>query len=145
MKDLGTILQKTLQAPRFKKAKSYSIFPVWERLVGTDLAAHAAPLRIQNGILFVIVEDAVWANELFMWRSGILKKVHQTLGDVSIRDIRFFVGETPSSPYPKDLPAKRPHFPSLNQEEIAFDAVDDDRLRKALEGLFQRAVQAGNI
>lgn len=145
MKDLGAILEKTLQAPRYKKAKSYSVFGIWERLVGPGLAAHAAPQRIQDGILFITVEDAVWANELFMWRSGILKKMHQTLGDVSIRDIRFFVGEKPGPVGRKEPPSKKAHFPALHKEAVAFDSVDDAKLRRALEDLFQRAVQAGDF
>ncbi len=62
----------------------------WPSLVGTAVAAHTRPVRLQSGVLTVAVSGAAWAQNLAFERRLLLTKIAAALGEqVPLHDIRF--------------------------------------------------------
>lgn len=72
---------------------------LWEATVGPQVALHARPLALRNGILLVSVDSPVWAAELQQFhRERILGACNSALGGDGIRALRFIT--RPPSPPP---------------------------------------------
>ena len=83
MKKLG--LEQRLQQSQ--------VFFRWTEIVGTDIAHHAQPVSLRNGLLVVSVDHPVWLQELSLYHKKlILQKVQKCVGKNAVRDIRFRIG-----------------------------------------------------
>jgi predicted nucleic acid-binding Zn ribbon protein len=52
----------------------------WDQVVGPQLAAHTAPLRLQGGVLVLAAESALWATEVRQLGAVICERVNARLG-----------------------------------------------------------------
>jgi len=77
-----------------KQLDKYDFASRWKEIVGTEVAARTKPDRISHGILFIRVEDSVWAQELSFYQQHILAKIRNALGAQAdtVKQIRFCVG-----------------------------------------------------
>ena len=83
MKHLG--LEKRLQQSQ--------VFYLWPDIVGSDVARHAQPVSLRNGLLVVAVDHPVWLQELSRYyKPLILQKVRERVGQKAVRDIAFRIG-----------------------------------------------------
>ena len=83
MKQLG--LEQRLQQSQ--------VFYLWTNIVGTDIARHAQPVGLRNGILIVAVDHPIWLQELARYHKAlILQKVQERVGKKAVRDIVFRIG-----------------------------------------------------
>lgn len=64
-------------------------FAQWQKLVGTDLAAHAEPVDIKNGALYLEVDHPAWLQRLHAKQADILKAVQDRFPNLQIRQIYF--------------------------------------------------------
>ena len=65
----------------------------WPEIVGTEVAHHAQPVSLRNGLLVVAVDHPVWLQELSRYHKPLLlQKVQQRVGKKAVRDIRFRIG-----------------------------------------------------
>jgi predicted nucleic acid-binding Zn ribbon protein len=64
----------------------------WERAVGPAIAASAQPTAERDGVLTVICESAVWAQELTLMQSRVLGALNAELGGEAIRGLRCRTG-----------------------------------------------------
>lgn len=71
------------------KLRQYSIVELWPEIVGTRIADIAHVEKIDQGILVISVTAAPWRAELTFRKKEILQRVHEALGEATIRDIRF--------------------------------------------------------
>ncbi len=71
------------------KLEQYSIFPLWNDVVGEQIAKITEPERIDNGLLIVKVSNAPWRTELTFRKKEILTKIHEATKSTAIKDIRF--------------------------------------------------------
>ena len=65
---------------------------VWERAVGPAIAASANPTAERDGVLTVICEAAVWAQELTLMESTLLLRLNDALGAEALRELRCRAG-----------------------------------------------------
>lgn len=65
---------------------------VWERAVGPAIAASANPTAERDGVLTVICEAAVWAQELTLMESTLLSRLNDALGAEALRELRCRAG-----------------------------------------------------
>lgn len=65
---------------------------VWERVVGPAIAASADPTAERNGVLTVICEAAVWAQELTLMESKLLSHLNGALGADTLCELRCRTG-----------------------------------------------------
>ncbi|HUJ72312.1 MAG TPA: DUF721 domain-containing protein [Verrucomicrobiae bacterium] len=83
MKQLG--LEQRLQRSQ--------VFYLWADIVGPDIARHARPVSLRDGLLVVAVDHPVWLAELVRYdKPLILTKVRERIGKKAVRDIRFRIG-----------------------------------------------------
>lgn len=69
------------------------IVKVWNRLLDPNIAAHAQPVGIRNGTLFVAVDNSVWLTELVRYRQReILLRLQSSFGSQTIKRISFRLG-----------------------------------------------------
>jgi predicted nucleic acid-binding Zn ribbon protein len=57
-----------------------SVFGRWDQLVGPDVAAHTRPERFSDGELVVIADSAVWATQMRLLTSAVLRRLNTELG-----------------------------------------------------------------
>jgi len=83
MKKLG--LEQRLQQSQ--------VFFLWSEIVGSDIARHAQPVSLRNGLLVVTVDHPVWLQELSRYHKPLmLQKVQERVGKKAVRDICFRIG-----------------------------------------------------
>jgi predicted nucleic acid-binding Zn ribbon protein len=69
------------------------VFYLWADIVGSDIARHAQPVSLRNGLLVVAVDHSVWLQELVRYdKPVILQKVRERVGKKVVRDICFRIG-----------------------------------------------------
>jgi predicted nucleic acid-binding Zn ribbon protein len=59
----------------------------WDEVVGPQLAAHTAPLRLQGGVLVLAAESALWAAEVRQLGAVITEQVNARLGAETVTRI----------------------------------------------------------
>ena len=64
----------------------------WERAVGPAIAACAQPTAERDGVLTVLCESAVWAQELTLMQSRVLAALNEQLGGGTVRELRCRAG-----------------------------------------------------
>lgn len=79
----------SIGAPR--AATLSGIFARWQELVGEEIAAHAAPRSLRDGILVVEVDQPAWAAQLGFLSAQLLSKFEAAVGPGEVLDIRFRV------------------------------------------------------
>lgn len=67
----------------------YDIITAWPEVVGARIARVTTAQRMDNGILFIGVQNAAWRTELTMKRLEIIDKLNSRAGASVVKDIRF--------------------------------------------------------
>jgi predicted nucleic acid-binding Zn ribbon protein len=98
---VGESLDRVTGAIGAPKATTLSaVFARWEALVGEEIAAHAVPRSLRDGLLLVEVDQPAWAAQLGFLSSRLLSRFDTEVGPGEVRDIRFRVvgsGPAPAS------------------------------------------------
>lgn len=95
-------------------------FAQWQKLVGTDLAAHAEPVDIKNGALYVEVDHPAWLQRLHAKQADILKAVQDRFPNLQIRQICFRKAQD----NPVGAPATEPNTQGPRSKDGAPNAAD---------------------
>lgn len=121
------------------------VFALWSEIVGPGIAAKALPRTLRQGVLFVEVSSAAWANELNLLKPKIMKAIEQKLGAGRVRDVRWQVAPTwrESRAHASDVapPLPSPPMAELAEErEAAIESevaehVRDPALARVVGGL----------
>lgn len=62
----------------------------WDRVVGEQISAHTRPLKVEEGILVVKVDDNTWRSELPFLAPEIIEKLNENVGKPAIKAIKFY-------------------------------------------------------
>lgn len=90
MEKLGTILLNALRKSRMEnKLNEIKIFVDYEIIVGEKIAEISKPTFIQNGTLFIGVENHIWMHQLYMLKPDLLEKINSHLTKTVVKDIKF--------------------------------------------------------
>lgn len=65
---------------------------VWERTTGPAIAAAARPSAERDGVLTVLCDAAVWAQELDLMAGELVPRLNAALGAEAIRELRCRTG-----------------------------------------------------
>lgn len=57
------------------------VFAQWTAVVGDQIAEHAEPTSLRDGILHVAAESTAWATQLRMVQAQLLAKIAEAVGD----------------------------------------------------------------
>jgi len=119
-----------------EKLKQYRAWQVWEQVVGPQIASHARPLRIRDGILEVRVDQPIWMQQLRMMAPQILQKLNAALGEELIRELFWKRGRMPD-PEPASPTDAGPPRATLSADELAaidaqLEALPKGEIREAM-------------
>lgn len=70
------------------KVATGRLFAEWGRIVGEDVAAHAEPDRLEDGILHVRASSTAWATQLRLISADILRKIAAAMGPGQVRRLK---------------------------------------------------------
>lgn len=73
-----------------------SVFGRWQAVVGDQIADHASPTALHDGVLTVTAESTAWATQLRMMQAQLLAKIAAAVGDGVVTSLRITGPATPS-------------------------------------------------
>ena len=109
LKELGAM---GIKAP----AETAELWARWAEIVGDQIAKHASPSSLREGVLRVRVESPTWATEIGYLGEDIRARVNAALRADTVREVRAWVGSksepgqgarTDSEQPRKPVPARR--------------------------------------
>jgi predicted nucleic acid-binding Zn ribbon protein len=69
------------------------IVKVWNQLIDPNIVAHAQPINLHKGTLFVRVDSSVWLSEIVRYRrKEILDRLQHSFGKNHIQKISYRIG-----------------------------------------------------
>jgi predicted nucleic acid-binding Zn ribbon protein len=68
----------------------------WPAVVGSQIAEHATPIGLADGVLSVTAESTAWATQLRMMQAQILAKIADAVGDGVVKSLRITGPSAPS-------------------------------------------------
>lgn len=148
----GALLAELLQqAGLADKLHAYESWRVWDEVVGPQIAAHARPARIRDGVLEVRVDQAVWMQQLQLLKPKILIRLNERLGGEPIADIFWRRGRLEERPAATPTGNERPWLERTLDEaeqariEAAVAPLADDELRARLRAILVRQAKLGKV
>ncbi len=73
-----------------------TVFAQWSEVVGDQIAEHAQPTALRDGVLAVAAESTAWATQLRMVQSQLLAKIASAVGDGVVTSLRITGPNAPS-------------------------------------------------
>lgn len=124
-------------------------FSQWQGIVGTDLAAHADPVDIKNGALYLEVDHPAWLQRLHAKQADILKAIQGRFPNLGIEQLYFRMTRegTPApnpaaaqprapKPTPETAPSPEPRPRAGSQSPAdALERLPESNLKRSLERL----------
>lgn len=65
-----------------------AVFGRWAQIVGPGLAEHTRPVEYADGELIVVADSPVWATQLRLLASDLVRRLNEELGDGSVRRVK---------------------------------------------------------
>ncbi|MQY27005.1 DUF721 family protein [Nocardia aurantia] len=72
------------------------VFGRWASVVGEDIASHATPISLTDGVLSVQAESTAWATQLRMLQSQLLAKINAAVGQGVVTSLKISGPAAPS-------------------------------------------------
>ena len=93
-KTAGDLLPRVLTDLRIDSRRAEAeIVKVWNHLIDPNIVAHAQPVGLHKGTLFVNVDSSVWLSEIVRYRrKEILDRLQHSFGREVIARISFRIG-----------------------------------------------------
>ena len=73
-----------------------SVFGQWAAVVGEQIAEHADPTVLRDGVLTVVAESTAWATQLRMVQAQLLAKIAAAVGDGVVTSLKIVGPAGPS-------------------------------------------------
>jgi hypothetical protein len=91
---VGDVLPSILGRIRIDQRQSESqILEVWKRVIDPCITAHARPVSLARGTVFVAVDSSVWLSEIVRYhRTEILERLQLAAGKDLVQRISFRIG-----------------------------------------------------
>lgn len=91
---VGAVLPRVLSDLRMDRRQAEAeVVKVWNKLLDPAVVAHAQPMGLRNGTLFVAVDNSVWLSEIVRYRrKEILDRLRHSFGRDLIKKISFRLG-----------------------------------------------------
>lgn len=81
-----------------QQAAVSSAFGRWEQIVGADVAAHATPVEINDGVLVVQADSTTWASALRFNQEVLIRQLNVELGHGTVQRVKVL---SPTGPAPQ--------------------------------------------
>ncbi len=73
-----------------------AVFGRWTAVVGEQIAAHATPTTLHDGVLTISAESTAWATQLRMVQAQLLAKIAAAVGDGVVTSLKIVGPVAPS-------------------------------------------------
>jgi predicted nucleic acid-binding Zn ribbon protein len=73
-----------------------AVFGQWTTVVGHQIADHATPIALRDGVLSVTAESTAWATQLRLIQTQVLAKIATEVGDGVVTSLRITGPVAPS-------------------------------------------------
>jgi predicted nucleic acid-binding Zn ribbon protein len=73
-----------------------AVFGQWPTVVGAQIAEHATPTTLRDGVLTVAAESTAWATQLRIIQNQVLAKIAAAVGDGVVNSLRITGPVAPS-------------------------------------------------
>ena len=93
-KSAGTLIPSLLKDLRIDTRQAeVEIVKVWNNLIDPTIVAHAQPVGLRKGTLFVTVDSSVWLAEIVRYRrKEILDRLQHSFGRDVVQKISYRIG-----------------------------------------------------
>lgn len=115
-----------------KKLKEVNALKLWEEVTGEKISRHSLPLFVRKGNLFVRVDSSGWLTQLTYLKREIISELNERLGEESIKNIYFRLGEVKKK-RKGEIKAAKVKI-DLEKEELA-------RIKEKLKGVKNKSLQ----
>lgn len=140
VKSINNVLQKTLQDLDLNyKVKEQRVLKVWSEVIGDKLKKHTKASYINQGTLFVAVNNSTWAHQLLFLKEDLISRLNQQLDQEIVQDIRFKLGSINSGSTKKhkvepsfDLSKIELNSEEINEIEAKLKPLSDKELKQKL-------------
>jgi hypothetical protein len=91
---VGDLVPQVLSGFRIDQRRGeVEIVKVWNELIDPNIVAHAQPVGLNKGTLFVNVDNSVWLSEIVRYkRKEILERLQHSFGREVVKRISFRLG-----------------------------------------------------
>lgn len=72
------------------------VFGRWAGVVGEDIASHATPMTLKDGVLSIAAESTAWATQLRMLQGQLLAKINAAVGQGVVTSLKITGPAAPS-------------------------------------------------
>lgn len=108
----------------------------WEKIVGSSIAGHVRPVRMDFRTLFLAADAPVWANELRYMERDLIDKINAFVCEELVREIKFCSPKEKGNTrrYEKEEPLPEKIIPKKEEYEKTssfISEIDNDALRLA--------------
>jgi predicted nucleic acid-binding Zn ribbon protein len=119
----------------------------WPDIAGPQLAAVTQPESIRARVLFIMVSDAIWLQQITFYQAQLLENIRSVLGDVAITRLHFTLAMSssrqPALAPPEQGPAPLPLTAvEAQQMQESTAGIADPDLREAVRRAWQQGWQA---
>ena len=73
-----------------------TLFTEWKTVVGTEIATHATPVSLMDGLLTIQTTSTAWATQMSLIASQLLKTISQSAPGALVEEIAVIGPEAPS-------------------------------------------------
>ena len=136
------------------RIEQHQVWFIWDKVVGSQIAAHARPASIRNNVLEVRVDHAVWMQQLQLLKPQLLAKLNRELGNNTLEGM--YLRRRNPEPVARKKTEPAPSLPELStmeqkKVERLTAHIKDAGVRKAMQDLLTkqkrldklRRIQAG--
>ena len=93
----GVMLERIMRQRGWEKPKAEAtVFGAWEKVVGSDIAKHSRPVKLDDGVLTVEAESTAWATQLRMLAGTLLKSIAAEVGHNVVKKLNIHGPAAPS-------------------------------------------------
>lgn len=137
VESLGSILEQSLKRLDLgARLDEYSVWPIWNDVVGPVIARNAQPEKIRNGTLFVKVSSPVWMQQLQFMKEMIAGKLNHRLKGETVKNIFFMVGRI-DAPTESIEPAPQSETAETEINPEFLQSISDPEIRGAFQNLLK--------
>ena len=137
---LGSVLEQSLKRLDLAaRLDEYSVWPIWNDVVGAVIARNAQPEKIRNGTLFVKVSSPVWMQQLQFMKDMIAGKLNHRLKSEVVKNIFFMVGRIDGPVESPEL-TEQPEGNSVAEVQLNdgfLESIADPEIRAAFKRLLK--------
>jgi len=124
------------------KLDLHAVFSFWDEMVGKRISEQARPSVIRGTVLWVLVSDPVWMQQLHLQKILLLEKINQRLAGQKLTDIRFKLahGGQKGPPAEKGGPPAEKEIDQGKKQAFSqlTSGIKNDEIKKALQSFWAK-------